>query len=76
MSHDFEEDLTILAAMNQLGRRRAAQGDTAEDERPRLIADLLPAFFSLRSDKGDRLELVELVFANSRREVRGGKRRL
>ena len=53
MSDDFEEELAILPAMNQLGRRRAAQGDTAEDEGPCLITDLLPAFFSLLSDKGD-----------------------
>jgi len=74
MSNDFEEELAILPAMNQLGRRRATQGDTAEDEGPCLITDLLPAFFSLLSDERDRVEVVELVFADSRREVRGRKR--
>src|SRR6266700_818022 len=74
MSHDFEEELAILPAMNQLGRRRATQGNAAEHEGPCLITDLLPAFFSLLPDKRDRVELVELVFADSSREAGGGKR--
>jgi len=58
MSHDFEEELAILPSMNQLGRGRAAQGDTAEHERPRMKSDLLAAFFSLFSDKGNRVQLL------------------
>ena len=53
MSNDFEEELPILAAMNQLGRRGTTQGDAAEHEGPGTITDLLSAFFSLLSDKGD-----------------------
>src|SRR4030088_3058313 len=54
MSYDFQKELAILPAMNQLGCRRAAKGDTAEDEGSCLITDLFPAFFSLLPDKRDR----------------------
>ena len=74
MSNDFKEELPILATMNQLGCGRTTQGNATEHKGPGMITDLLPAFFSLLSDERDRVEVVELVFADSRREVRGRKR--
>jgi hypothetical protein len=74
MGGNFKKELTILAAMNQLRRRRATQRDAAEHERPDMITHLLPALLSLLSDKGNRMELVELVFADSRGEVACRKR--
>src|SRR5437773_7173757 len=75
MSNGFKEELPILATMNQLGCGRTTQGNATEHKGPGMITDLLPAFFSLLSDKSDRMELPEFVFADSRGQVARRKRR-
>ena len=67
----MKEKFAVPPAMYLLGRRRAAEGKAAENERPRLERKLLVAAGAFFSDKTDRIELFHPVLG----QAEGGKNR-
>ena len=59
MGDDLQKELAVLATMNQLPGRRAAQGESAEHEWAGVVRQLLLSALTLFSDELDCVELLE-----------------
>jgi hypothetical protein len=65
MGNDVKEEFAIAATMDKLGGRWPAKRESAENKRPSVEGEFLPAAGTLFADQANRLDLLQPPFGNS-----------
>ena len=74
MSGDVEKELAVASRMNQLGARRPAERNTAENEGSGMVGKLLLAILPFLADEGDSFELTKPELCDAEGRKSGLKR--